>query len=143
MVTSEILRALPASLQWMVLFRLSAIRPWTQPKQMQAMFFLPDHLDLTAFSHVILSSEGRYLAPWDRSELFFLNGGELQPGPAPAKTLFDRFPRYWELFSPDDADCLGLGENPGQRPVLLHWDSGRRDHRRPRLVTRIGLSKRC
>ena len=50
MSATDILRLLPATLEWMVFFRLSAIRPWAHDTQMKAMFFLPEQTSLDPFT---------------------------------------------------------------------------------------------
>ena len=62
MLISEILSALTASLEWMVLFNLSAIRQIVNDTTISAMYHLPAELNLDNYSHVVLSSEGRFLA---------------------------------------------------------------------------------
>ena len=52
MNAKDILGLLPDSLEWMVLFNLSALRPWAQDAQMKAMFFLPEQIDLAPLTHV-------------------------------------------------------------------------------------------
>jgi hypothetical protein len=117
---TDILDLLPASAEWMVLFRLSAIRPWAQDAQMKEMFFLPQEIDLGSFNHVVLSSRGRYLAPHDGSDLCLLNGSQLQPGSTQQPSFLDRHRRLLETLPSNEPDCLGLGKKPNLPPVLLH-----------------------
>src|SRR5438046_4516524 len=63
MQVSEILRALPASFPWMVLFHLEPLRPLAEEQTIREMFFLPAQTDLDAYSHVVLTPEGPCLAP--------------------------------------------------------------------------------
>jgi len=78
MSATDILRSLPASLDWMVLFRLSAIRRWAQDAYMKAMFFLPEQIDLGPFSYVVRTSPGRYLVPQDGSNLPLATNAPMQ-----------------------------------------------------------------
>src|SRR5262252_4043014 len=103
MTPTEILRSLPASLDWMVLFRLAAIRPWASDTEMKAMFHLPEAIDLAPFSHVVLGSQGRHLASLGGSTLFLLTDRQLAPSPMAGKSLFERFGGCWKLFQPDEA----------------------------------------
>lgn len=120
METTEILKALPAAAEWMVLFRLPAIRSLADDTQMRAMFFLPEELDLTSFSHVILTSVGRYLAPEAGSSLHGLNGGQSRAGSGGEVSLYDRYCDLLNVFPPDEADCLGFGKKGDLPPVVLH-----------------------
>ncbi len=104
----------------MVWFRLSAFRPWAGDAQLRAMFFLPDELDLAPVSHVILSSQGRFLASLSEPVVYLLKDGQLQiAAPAPT-SLLGRYSQYLKLFPLDEADCLGIGQKPALPPVLLH-----------------------
>jgi hypothetical protein len=118
--TQEILGLLPASLDWMVFFRLSAIRPWAQDNQMKAMFFLPEQIDLAPFSHVVLSSQGRYLVPRDRPNIFLVNDGQIQAASQAEFSLLHLYCRLLKTLPADEPDCLGLGQKPDLPPVILH-----------------------
>lgn len=120
MDVTEILRALPASLEWMVLFRLSGIRSFAEDTQMKAMFFLPRPFDLASFSHVILTPAARYLATKDGSCLYKLNDDRLQSSPRPEISLYDRYSDLLSAFPPDEAHCLGFGRKAELPPVVLH-----------------------
>ena len=71
----EILKALPGSLDWMVWFRLQAFRRWIDDAQFRAMYFLPEQLDLSGVSHVILSPLGRFFALENDATLYLLQDG--------------------------------------------------------------------
>ena len=120
MSATNILRLLPASLEWMVFFRLSAIRDWAPDAQMKAMFFLPEQIDLGPFSYVVLTSHGHYLAPQDGSNLSLVSNSRPQPIPHAGPSLLDRHRRLLETVLSNEPDCLGLGNKPGSPPVLLH-----------------------
>lgn len=120
MNSTDILASLPASLEWMVFFRLSAIQPWAHETQMKAMFFLPEQIDLEPFSHVVLSSQGRYLAPRDGSSLCLVDNVSLQPGSHQEGSLLDRYRSLLETLPADEPDCLGLGRKTSLPPVVLH-----------------------
>lgn len=122
MEISAILGELSGSLEWMVLFRLSTFRTLAPNDQaVRDMYFLPAELDLDPFSHVVLTSAGRLLAPKDASQPL-VDGVTLAPHrlPAGAETLSQRYADKLRLFPVDRADCVGLGTAPGYAPVLLH-----------------------
>ena len=69
MRVSEILDALPDTLEWMVLFNLSAVRKLANDTTTRAMYHLPSEIELEPYSHVVLTSYGRSLATHHGSEL--------------------------------------------------------------------------
>jgi hypothetical protein len=120
MLVSEILHALPAQLEWMVLFHLPPIRNLVNDDIVKGMYHLPLERDLDAYSHVVLSSSGRFLAAADRSSLIEAESGKSWSREELESCLFDRFAQQLALFPVDEADCLGLGELDDYAPVLLH-----------------------
>lgn len=120
MLISEILQGLPNFLEWMVLFDLRSIRKLTDDAIARAMYHLPEGLDLDPYSHVVLTSHGRFVAAEDKS---WLSEPTLGKGWSPKmikSSLADRFSQQLALFSVDEADCIGLGEQSPFAPVLLH-----------------------
>jgi hypothetical protein len=117
---TDILRLLPATLEWMVFFRLSAIRPWAHDTQMKAMFFLPEQTSLDPFTHVVLSSHGRFLVPQNGPNLYLVNNGQAQATSHDGPSLFHRYHRLLEALPAEEPDCLGLGKKPDFPPVILH-----------------------
>lgn len=120
MLVSEILHTLPASLEWMVLFNLCAIRELADDAITREMYHLPEGTDLDPYSHVVLTSLGRFLAPHDESKLIEPLSGTGWSRKQIKTSLHDRFSSQLSLFPVDEADCLGLGEKPPFSPVLLH-----------------------
>jgi hypothetical protein len=121
--SSEILRCLPASLEWMVMFRLSAIRPFAGDSTIRAMYFLPPSVDFESYSHVVLTAAGRFLAPFEGELLLLIQDNRVLPFPKPEASLFDRHEDRFRMFPSDTADCLGLGaKSPPQPAVLLHLE---------------------
>ncbi len=124
METLEVLRALPARLQWLVFFRLSAIARFAEPDVIKRMFFLRSDTELTHYSHVVLTSEGRYLCQ--------AHGGKLDPAgdePIPLKrddetSMFSRYTEQLRGLPLEDADCIGIGHSPGSQPAFLHVKLG-------------------
>lgn len=120
MLVSEILRRLPAPLEWMVLFNLPAVQHITDDRVIRAMYHLPEDIDISAYSHVVLASSGRFLAHRDRPGLVEALSGQEYSHEATQPSLADRFAQRLALFPVDEADCLGLGELAPYGPVLLH-----------------------
>jgi hypothetical protein len=116
----DILGYLPAQLDWMVLFKLSTIRQWAEDFQMKEMFRLAGHVDLQTMSHVVLSSQGRFLAPSEQSNVFVLKEGQLQTVSKPEVSLFHRHRLLFEEVEANRADCLGFAVTNAAIPVLLH-----------------------
>jgi hypothetical protein len=118
--TTAILQQLPASLEWMVLFRLDAIRPLADDARIRAMYYLPDDLDLAPYSHVVLTSAGRLLGPKEGETLFLIGIEGITESPAPDDSLYRRHRARLTVFPPDEADCVGFGMKGNLPPVLLH-----------------------
>lgn len=120
MLVSEILNLLPATLEWMVLFNLSAIRPLTNDTTVRQMFFVPEDIELDTYSHVVLTSQGRFLAPCQGLSLVDPSSDRIWSTLAPEASLKNRFSTQLALFPINEADCLGMGEKSPFPPVLLH-----------------------
>ena len=120
MLVSEILSALTASSEWMVLFNLRAIRQIVNDTTIAAMYHLPDTLNLDSYSHVVLSSEGRFLAAAKDLQLIEPVSGHSWTQENIKISLAERFGDRLALFDVDEADCLGLGEMSPFNPVILH-----------------------
>ena len=119
MRVSDILRGLPASIDWMVLFDLSAIRPLADDRTVRQMYFLPADADLDRYSHVVLTSHGTALVP-HTGLMVDPAGRRAWPDTGRPDSLAERFAPQLTLFEVDRADCLGLGELPPLPPVLLY-----------------------
>jgi hypothetical protein len=113
----SILRCLPSSLDWAVLFRLSATRKFTNDSAIRKMYYLPDDLDLEPFSHVILTSAGKFLAP-GAAEMLHPVQPDLPTTPGEG-SLLDSYEHLLNRFPVDEADCLGLGTKAPWPPVVL------------------------
>lgn len=120
MLVSEILHTLPAPLEWMVLFNLSAIRELADDATTRGMYHLPEAVDLERYSHVVLTSHGRFLALHSESKLIEPVSGKGWDREQIKASLHERFSSRLALFPVDEADCLGLGEKSPFSPVLLH-----------------------
>ncbi len=69
MLASQIVRTLPGSLEWMVLFDLSTLRRLVADEVVKAMYSLPRGMDLDPYSHVVLTSQGTLVALRDEPTL--------------------------------------------------------------------------
>jgi hypothetical protein len=118
--TTSIVHCLPAQLEWMVLFRLSLMRRWMHDREMKEMFRLPARVDLKRFTHVVLSPEGRFLAPRKGSKLLLPNGSSLEEVGGSRATLLDRCHPLFDNLEINAADCLGFAQQRASAPVLLH-----------------------
>ena len=123
MLASQIIRSLPESLDWMVLFDLSTLRQLVADEAVRGMFGLPESMDLDHHSHIILTSQGKLAAAREGSKLndpireTVFSVGEREA------CLYRRFSSRFDLFPIDEADCLAIGEMPPFPPVLLHLRS--------------------
>jgi hypothetical protein len=120
MLVSEILGLLPASLDWMVLFNLSAVINLTEDTTVRAMFFLPTDTKLNLYSHAILTSQGGFLAPCEGAALINPSTRSVWSREKTETSLHERFSNQVAMFSVDEADCLGIGEKSPFPPILLH-----------------------
>ncbi len=125
MNTTEILQQLRHALEWVVLFRLDAIRPFADDTRIRAMYYLPDGLDLTPYTHVVLTSTGRFLAPRIGKTLWSAaSDGEpvshTRSTNGERDSLYSKYQQLFTLFPPDEADCVGFGRKGDLPPVLLH-----------------------
>lgn len=117
MLVSQITKLLPASLEWMVLFNLTALGELFEKETIQRMFFLPPDVKLKRFSHVVLTSQGTVLATSKGQQLIKSEDG--QAWPVPENSFHARFNDQMSRFPLDEADCLGAGELEHYFPPVL------------------------
>ena len=120
MLVSQILRLLPASLDWMVLFNLSAVKSITEDATVKEMFFLPTDTKLDLYSHAILTNQGGFLAPCEGATLIDSSSQNSWSIEKTETSLHERFSERVSMFLVDEADCLGMGKTSPFPPVLLH-----------------------
>jgi hypothetical protein len=120
MLVSEILSFLPESLEWMVLFNLSAVGQITTAETICAMYHLPLETALEPYSHVVLTNQGRFLASQTDHQLVEAISGEIWNCDRTPASLGDRYSQQLATVSVDEADCLGLAQESPFAPVLLH-----------------------
>ena len=119
-LASEIIRTLPGSLGWMVLFDLSTLRRLAADEIVRAMYSLPRGTDLDPYSHVVLTSQGTLVALRDEPSLIDPTDETVCAAGHTEASLYQRFSDRFDRFPGDDVDCLGFGEMPPFPPVLLH-----------------------
>jgi hypothetical protein len=120
MLVSEILKLLPNSVEWMVLFNLSTVGQITNHDTIRAMYHLPADIPLDPYSHAVLTDQGHFLAVLEGSKLVNADTLEILDTDLSPHALSDRYAHRLKLVTPDDADCLGLAEMAPFSPVLLH-----------------------
>lgn len=120
METLDVLRALPARLQWLVFFRLNAIARFAEPDVVRRMFFLRNDTDLSLYSHVVLTSEGRYLAQVDGEQLIPVADEPLQLKQHEEPSTFTQYEGQLNILPLQNADCIGIGRNDKSQPAFLH-----------------------
>jgi hypothetical protein len=118
-LASQIIRSLPESLEWMVLFDLSALRRLATDETVRGMFYLPQSTDLDLHSHVVLTSQGTVAADREGSRLIGPASGAVFSAGETEACLYRRFSGRFDLVPVDEADCLAVGEMPPFPPVLL------------------------
>lgn len=120
MKVSDILAIFPAAIDWMVLFDLETVQQIAETNTILAMYHLPNSLDISPYSHVVLSNIGRFLASNEQAVLLDPVSGKVLPTASVEQSLLRRFSEQLNLFSVDEANCLGLGQVADYEPVLLH-----------------------
>lgn len=84
------------------------------------MFFLRDDADLSLYSHVVLTSEGRYLAQVVGRQLIPVTDEPLQLKQHEEASVFARYEDQLSILPLQDADCIGIGRNDKSQPAFLH-----------------------
>ncbi len=120
MLVSRILKLLPNSVEWMVLFNLLTVGKITNHDTIRAMYHLPSDIPLDPYSHAVLTDQGHFLATLEGNKLVNADTLEILETDLSPHALSDRYAHRLKLVTPDDADCLGLAEMAPFSPVLLH-----------------------
>ena len=120
MHTREVLQALPARLQWLVFFRLDAIAQFAEPDIVKRMFFLRSDTELSLYSHVVLTSEGRYLCQALGAKLDPAGDESIPLKQEHENSMLARYTDQLRGLPLEDADCIGIGHSPGSQPAFLH-----------------------
>jgi hypothetical protein len=120
MPATEILQALPATLPWLVLFRLERLRPFTGEVILRRMFNLPEQIDPIDHSHVVLSPMGTLVVRSGTSRMELADSGVTLPAGPVAESVFARNHERLALLPAQEPDCLGVGRLPGHQPVVLY-----------------------
>lgn len=119
MKTLEILEALPGDIDWMVFFRLAPLRECARDDTIKNMFFLPGETQLDAYSHVVLSSEGRQLASKSINKLVRSDRPNDTVDRGAGVSLARRHASYFSQLPLEQADCIGFGRKEGRAPAFL------------------------
>ena len=115
----KILDKLPGELQWMVLFNLDAIKKIAEDETIKKMYFLNDAVDISAHDYVVLTSQGRYLAP-KREGADLFNGEDLVDyAHTGENTLKTKFTRVQDKFAMETVDTLAYGQDDEYGDVFL------------------------
>lgn len=119
MKIDEILEKLPESCAWMVLFNLTKIRTLADEATIKKMYFLNEAVDLPKFSHVVLTSQGRYVAPIEGNTL--THGEELiEYDFNGTETLGARYKHLLDEFALNNADSLAVAVDNEYGDVCLY-----------------------
>lgn len=118
LTTNAVLRQLPASMGWAVVFRLAPLRSQF-PDELLRRCFGVGGLELGGISHVALTSNGPFVVPVQGSAYPLHGEGSGPHGPQNVGgSLFDRYAARLTLIQAD-ADCVGVGELYPHPPVAL------------------------
>lgn len=117
---SRILEQLPSGLEWVVLFRLSAIRSIIDAATIRRMYFLPDDVSLDDCAYVVLTSAGRYFSSARAAGALTAYDHTPIDGLAPSqRSMAATHGAELALLDLAHADCIGIGQRPGDRPAYL------------------------
>ncbi len=115
----NILDKLPGELQWMVLFNLDAIKEIATEETIKKMYFLNEAIDISSHSYVVLTSQGRYLAPKKETADLFHGENLVDYAYTGPDTLKTRFARVQDKFAIDSVDTLAYGQDDEYGDVFL------------------------
>jgi hypothetical protein len=119
MDTEDILRSLSPEIDWIVLFRLACIRALLREEDVKRMFRLADSIDIADATHVVLSSDHRYIAM--RSQMHRADGGpNCNFASFSSANLFLQRRELFDSVDINEADCLAYARTSAAAPVLLH-----------------------
>jgi hypothetical protein len=124
MHTLEVLQALPARLRWLVFFRLDSIARFAEPDVIKRMFFLRSDTGLSLYSHVVLTSEGRYLCQAHGAKLDAAGDESTPLKRDHEESMLARYTNQLRGLPLEDADCIGVGHGPDSQPAFLHVKLG-------------------
>lgn len=119
MIVAEILKKLPETCTWMVLFNLSKIKTFADDETIKRMYFLNPNVQLNEFTHVVLTSQGRYVAPVNGN--YLVHGEELVTYDyTDTDTLGKRYNHLLAEFNINNADSLAVAVDNEYGDVCLY-----------------------
>jgi hypothetical protein len=119
MTISDILRNLPESITWLVLFEIKGFRAIASDDVMKDMYFLNKSVELDKFDYVILTSQGRYLS--SASSSVFTHGETLEPYSFQGENnLFNAYADLLHNYEVNDAQSFAVAIDPDFGKVLLY-----------------------
>lgn len=112
---ADVMRGLPAEVEWAVGFRLPRLLAVVGPRPLRGAFGLPTDIAVEDVRDVVLTSRGPLI---DRGAGLepYADGAPALPGAA--GTLASRFDPLLTRVD-DQADCVGLGQTQPARPVTM------------------------
>lgn len=115
---TRILKNLPAKIEWMVMFRISAVQRFANNSTIVDMYFLNKTIEIENFDFVVLTSEGRFV--YSEKNDLFIDGETLKDVRFDSNGLFDIYKSEFENFDIDIADSLATGYYPDYGKVVLY-----------------------
>lgn len=111
-----LVRQLPGSLEWAVVFRTGALIDLVSGEQLERMLGIPTQFNLAESFSVALTSAGRCLAFDEAGPWVWSAQSLIEPDHNAAERFGDRLSL---LPAAENSDCIGFGQLPGQPPVLM------------------------
>ncbi|CAN5251531.1 hypothetical protein BH09BAC1_BH09BAC1_13990 [soil metagenome] len=123
MRVEEILKKLPSSVSWMVMFDVAAFRTLADDVTFKAMYFLNPEIDLNLYSHAILTSQGRYVSPHEGNTL--THGETLEEYEYHSDdNLLNAYDEHLRVFDIEQSHCLAVADYPVYGKVSLYVTLG-------------------
>jgi hypothetical protein len=117
-MVAKILNDLPPTIEWMVMFRISAIQRFADNTTIKKMYFLNENTEIEQYDFVVLTSEGRFL--YNNQNTSFTNGESLHPVKFNTHGLSDVYKDEIGSLNIDLADSFATGYYPEYGKVILY-----------------------
>lgn len=119
MTIEDILKHLPDSISWLVLFEIEGFKAVATEEVMIDMYFLNKDVNLKEFDYVVLTSEGRYLSK--PNEIGFIHGETLEPYNFTGENnLYNAYSDLLSDYDVNGAQSFAVAEDPEFGKVLLY-----------------------
>lgn len=119
MTIDDILKNLPDSISWLVLFEIEGFKSVANEEVMVDMYFLNKDVTLSEFNYVILTNEGRYLSKANVQG--FIHGETLEPYSYNGEdNLYSAYSELLVDYKVNDAQSFAVAEDPEFGKVLLY-----------------------